>query len=141
MTAFRAPTTGIVPTKADTIRERLMPLIEALPADERRAGIAAVNSIGTGRMSRGKALAIVSDIIEARARTEARRRSDRRTDRRRRTLIGCRVPRSYADLVRRAAADRGLSLNKWCHLAIAEALAHHYVADDTEQEANPWYGW
>ena len=131
---------GIVPTKAEIQRDRLMALVDDLPADERRAALDALDTIAAGRISKAQAYALITSIVEARARTEQRRKSDRRTDRRRRTIVGARVPRGYADLCRQAARDRGVSLNKWCLMAIAEALAHHYAADDVGTDPNPWYG-
>lgn len=114
--------------------ERAAAAVLRLPAPERRTVTRALYSLRRRHISQAAALEAASDIILARARTEARRESDKRTDARRRVLVGARVPRETAEQYRAAAERAGVSLYKW----VADALE---AANDRQKERENFPIW
>lgn len=101
--------------------ERAADVILRLPTPERRTVTRALYSLRRRHISQTAALEAASDIILARARTEARRKSDKQTDTRRRVLVGARVPREAAEQYRAAAERAGISLYRWVANALEAA--------------------
>lgn len=106
-----------------TKTERVSAALEHVSARERSEIVRAIDRIKPDReLDEYLALSVVADVILAQERTRRKRQSDRRTDRARRTLVGARVPRAFADRCRAEASLRGMSLYAWVVWALEGAL-------------------
>lgn len=127
---------GIVQTKQDRIKA----WAELLPAIERQGIEGALAMLQEWpEEEREKVAELLQKVVQTRARTVQKYRFDRR----KRTLVGARVNRDFADLCKAAARAKGLSVTKWCHQALQAALIQQLspkVQEWEEGQENPWYG-
>lgn len=130
----RASTRGVVQTKI----ERLQGLAGYLPALERQAIADALGLVRDGDADEQEwGLKMLDKVISARVRGVKKARFDRQ----KRTLIGARVNRDFAELCKAAAEEQGLSVTKWCYKALVDALMHHMarVEPDCEDDEETPY--
>lgn len=126
----RAPGPGVVQTKY----ERLQGLLQYLPSLERQAVEDALDLIKEGDKEEQEwGLKMLEKVLYARVRGVKKASFDRQ----KRTIIGARVNRDFADLCKAAAEERGMSVTKWCHKALVDALMKHL--DTTRNDVEPPY--
>lgn len=106
---------------------RMIDRMQQLPAADRHAIERALKRIRTKAVTRGAALDMVADIVQAAARTRAKRAQDAASDHARRCLVGARLPRETANRYRAAAAEKGVSLYRW----VSDALQSAYQLQST----------
>lgn len=136
--AINAPKQGIVPQLLGTVER----LAGRLPYNERAGLQAALDYLDPSTTDGVIALLAISKMLTARVQTINRHDADTR----RRTIVGARVKRDFADLCKQAAEERGLSMTKWCHAALWDALVkqeklkaeQEFEDDDAGELAREW---
>lgn len=116
---------------------------QMLPAIERQGIADALDYIrGYPEDDQATTLLALQKVVSARARTAQKASFDRK----KRTLIGARVNRDFADLCKEAAKASGKSVTKWCYAALTAAIIRQMkpnVENDLEENGSNdiWYGW
>lgn len=134
--APRACGGGIVQTKTDAILER----VQDLPTLERQGFDDALQMLQEWpEEQRAEGLKIVEKLAKTRTRTQKKARFDRH----KRTIVGARVNRDFAELCKAAADASGKSLNKWCYQALRSAMMQQMrgrprVCDDVWEGDRPY---
>lgn len=116
-----------------------------LPAEEKRGLIQAMEEIKETPIEETlKAYKAIERILQARVSVIRKQNFDVK----KRTLIGTRVNRDFADQCKSAARSSGRSLNRWVYTACWNQIlrqnrgsAEAVLGDADEPETNPWYGW
>lgn len=122
-------------------RQKLAAWSMTLPAIERQGVEAALDYIdGMPEEEKTAGYLALERVISPRIRTLR----NAKIDVRKRTLIGARVSRDFADLCKDAAKASGRSLTKWAYAALWDALLKQGSAVENElpkNSSNIWYGW
>lgn len=118
--------------------------MKLLPAEEVRGLKKALDEIeGANQWEMVKSYKIIENILAARVNVIRKQTFDAK----KRTLIGTRVNRDFADRCKKAAESSGRSLNRWVYTACWNQILRQnqgaveaYLQVD-EPDTNPWYGW